>query len=335
MKPVSSVTKISLLMAALLSSGLAHGAEGDGRRADLENAAQGSLPVAQAAPRAARARDRRVLISQLKPGPGVSEAAVAAARHAAQTTFEVRNARFNGEPLNTMLGTGFLIDNKYCPGRYALSVAHVVAKTAMVKDEKTGQVREEILYKTSRKGTTIETRHGLDGSGKVVKNSGVVVSTGSLDGDTPSDWVLIRLDKKVAAMPFPAATGEDEEFINIPLMALGLPLDLSGMGDDRVIAVDLACRGANRRGISGGVASSCIGAPGQSGGPVLANIATEGQSEEWRIVGVTVKSSKINFLDTLSSMNLPRGEVEFLSLLSIGDIINLQMKYDAMASPCE
>lgn len=266
--------------------------------------------------------DRRILVSELRAGGDIEADAVVAALKAARAMVRVSEARMNGQPLNSLDGTGKVYGHR-C---YVLTALHNVNKSRMGPGLHGDLViRMDPIFDPT--GATVQIEHAPVGHGERGRNTGTVIAFGSVGYGLNGDWAVIRLDLPSPVGPAAVFLGEDHELQDLRLMSIGLGRD-RGLVNGRAHAViDPACRPIHTE---RGILTDCLVAPGDSGGDLLAKV-TIGDKTAWGAIGMTIESHPDPVLQSHSGQELGRGR--YLNLATLHSSVLSFIKADLATKP--
>ncbi len=254
-----------------------------------------------------------------------------AVREVVAALFQVQGAWLDERPINALRSTGFLWPQADCPGRYGLTVRHGVNAA------QAGSGGDPVFSFDSPLGARVRwqmaRREGQPPAGGEAR----VIAVGQIMG-SHQDWALLRLGtaQPGRALPPERLAGQAPRR-GQPLRLLGLPADVAKPGPEPRAVLEAPCATGEHDAPFGGWRSSCRGAAGQSGGPLLygplpqARAAAEDglapdpdDPAQWRVGGMVV-----------SRREAPGGpRAVFLSLHSLQDQLDAAIAADRAQQDC-
>lgn len=212
-----------------------------------------------------------------------------AARELAGALLQVQGSRRGDRVLNPGLSSGFLWPHAACPGRYALTVRHGV------QGGQAGPEGEFVHDDASPLGAQVRVQMARRAGQAPASGPATVIAVGERLG-SGQDWALLRLEQALPgrALP-PARLAGGPPRPGQALRLLALPADAVAAGPEPRAALEAPCQATEHDPDFEGWRSTCRGAAGQSGGPVLfgpgpGTVAAAGDGPEpgWRLGGLVV-----------------------------------------------
>lgn len=252
-----------------------------------------------------------------------------AVREAVAALFQVQGAWLDGRPINELLSTGFLWPQVDCPGRYGLTVRHGVNAATP------GAGGDPVFSFDSPLGARVRWQMARREGQPPARGEAEVIAVGQIMG-SHQDWALLRLDtaQPGRALPPERLAGQAPRK-GQPLRLLGLPADVAKPGPEPRAVLEAPCATGEHDAPFGGWRSSCRGAAGQSGGPMLYGPLRQAQAADgpaadpddpaqWRIGGMVV-----------SRREAPGGpRAVFLSLHGLQDTLEAAIAADRAQRDC-
>lgn len=241
-----------------------------------------------------------------------------AARVLAGALLQVQGSRRDGEVLNEGLSSGMLWPHAACPGRYALTVRHGVNAVrpgpdgSWVHAEDRPPLGARVRFQAAR-------RAGQPPAG----GEATVIAVGEGMGGG-QDWALLRLDQALPERAWPVeGLARQPPRPGQALRLLALPADALAPGPEPRAALEAPCRVTEADPELQAWRSSCRGAAGQSGGPVLFGPVGGADGTGWQLGGLVVARRKAP----------GQAKAVFLSLPAIAPAVNAAIAADAQGGP--